>query len=186
MKILLTIAERAAAEGLPFLVIGGNAVVVYGYGRKTMDLDLLVCEDDRRAWDALVTNLGYRAHQIARVFHMYNPVGGGLPPIDLMLVDSGTFLKLSAAPHTGVLEDQPVTVPALPHLLALKLHALRHGHPDRQIRDFGDVVELVRRHKVNLASAEYQEILSRYADDVTRRKLSEALPGSFGSEPSGI
>jgi len=186
VKILATIAERAAAEGLPFLVIGGNAVIVYGYGRKTMDLDLLVREDDRRAWDTLITSLGYKPHQIARVFHMYNPIGGALPPVDLMLVDSGTFSKLSAAPHSGVLENQPVLVPSLPHLLALKLHALRHGHPDRQIRDFGDVVELVRLNKVNLASAEYQEILNRYADDTTRRKLAEALPGSFGPESSGV
>lgn len=186
MKILATITERAAAEGLPFLVIGGNAVNVYGYDRKTMDLDLLVREDDRRAWDGLITSLGYRAHQIARVFHMYNPVAGGLPPVDLMLVDSSTFSKLFAAPHSGVLENQPVSVPALPHLIALKLHALRHGHPERQFRDLGDVVQLVRANQVNLASPEYQEILQKYADDTTRRKLAEALPGAFGSESSGV
>jgi len=117
---------------------------------------------------------------------MYNPIGSGLPPVDLMLVDAGTFSKLFAAPHSGVLENQPISVPALPHLIALKLHALRHGHAERQFRDLGDVVELIRVNQVNLASPEYQEILDKYADDTTRRKLAEALPEAFGSESSGV
>ena len=55
VKIRATIAARAAAEGLPFLAIGGNAVIAYGYPRMTRDLDLLAREDDRRARDTLST-----------------------------------------------------------------------------------------------------------------------------------
>lgn len=118
-------------------------MIVDGCGRKTTDLDLLVREDDRRAW--VTGRIRSLASFICTILSAVR-----CRRLDLMLADSGTFSKLSTAPHSGVLENQPVVVPALPHLLGLKLHALRHGHPDRQVRDFGDVVELVRRHKVNL------------------------------------
>lgn len=186
VNILATIATRAAAEGLSFLVIGGNAVIAYGYARMTRDIDLLVSDADRRAWDALITSLGYMPHQVARAFHMYNPLSPGLPPVDLMLVESGTFAKLTAAPNHCSLDEVPVSIPALPHLIALKLHALRHGEHYRHTRDFGDVVELIQINNVNLATPEYQEILERYADEDTRRKLAESLPGSFGPKSPGV
>ena len=116
----------------------------------------------------------------------YNPVLGGLPPVDLMLVDASTFSKLVSTPHSCVLEEVPVSVPALPHLIALKLHALRQGSRHRHARDFLDVVELVQINHVNLATPEYQEILQRYADDATRQKLAQTLPGSFGPESPGV
>ena len=103
-----------------------------------------------------------------------------------MLVDAGTFSKIYAEPHQCVLEGVMVAVPALPHLIALKLHALRHGDEHRHTRDFGDVVELVRRNAVNLATAEYQEILYRYADQATRDKLAREVPGAFGPESPGV
>jgi hypothetical protein len=59
VKLLATIAERAAAANLPFLVIGGNALIAYGYPRMTRDIGLLVREKDRPAWDNLLTSLGY-------------------------------------------------------------------------------------------------------------------------------
>ena len=45
---------------------------------------------------------------------------------------------------------------------------------------------MVRVNNVDLASAEYLELLNRYADDTSRRKLAEAFPGAFGSEPTGV
>jgi hypothetical protein len=32
---------------LPFLVIGGYAVVAHGFVRTTVDIDLLICQEDR-------------------------------------------------------------------------------------------------------------------------------------------
>ncbi|MEI9898570.1 MAG: hypothetical protein WDN28_33120 [Chthoniobacter sp.] len=131
MKILATIVERAAAANLPFLVIGGNAVIAYGYPRMTRDIDLLVREADRRAWDELMLDLGYLQHQVMRAFHMYNPRQRGEPPVDLMLVDESTFAKLSAGRGTSILDETEVFLPKLSHLLALKLHALRQGGEHR-------------------------------------------------------
>lgn len=177
VKILATIAERAAAANLPFLVIGGNAVIAHGYPRLTNDLDLLVCETDRRAWDEMMTSLGYVPHQIQRAFHMYNPVERGLPPVDLMLVDVGTFGKLATDPKPCVLDETDVCIPKLSHLLALKLHALRQGPSHRFERDMSDVITLVEVNHVDLAVSEYAEILERYATPAVREEILRRLAG---------
>jgi hypothetical protein len=177
VKILATIVERAAAANLPFLVIGGNAVNAHGYPRLTNDLDLLVCEADRRAWDELVTGLGYVPHQIQRAFHMYNPIERGLPPVDLMLVDAGTFGKFVADPNQCVLDETDVRIPKLSHLLALKLHALRQGLSDRFERDMSDVISLVKINHVDLAASEYAEIVERYATPEVREEIFRRLAG---------
>src|SRR2546430_521152 len=96
MHFIATLAGRAAEAELPFLLIGGNAVIAYGYPRHTQDIDLLIRDTDRRAWDALIVPLGFRQYHIHRSFHMYSPTSAGRPPVDFMLVDVGTFEKLSA------------------------------------------------------------------------------------------
>lgn len=59
------IAKALAAASVRFLVAGGTAVIAHGYGRLTMDLDLVVqleAENIKAAFAAL-TPLGYRPRQ---------------------------------------------------------------------------------------------------------------------------
>ena len=178
MRIFANLVEKAALSGLPFLIIGGNAVIAYGYPRRTIDVDLLVREVDRRAWDALLLSLGFRQHQIARSFHMYNPTESGCPPVDLMLVNESTFKKLSEGAMEVEFEGALAHMPSLVHLIALKLHALRSGAEHRYPRDLSDVATLIQINKVDLASADYAEILERYATPTIVAEIRSLLAGS--------
>lgn len=182
MKIVATIAEKAALAGLEFLVIGGNAVIAYGYPRTTVDVDLLVRETDRQKWNELIVALGYRPHHLQRVFHMYNPIGDDRTAVDLMLVNEGTFTKLLYKTTDTKLGGVTVRVPSLRNLIALKLHALRHGGEHRYARDFVDVIELLQRNQVDLAAPDYAEILRRYA---TPAIADEIRTRYAGPRPSG-
>jgi predicted nucleotidyltransferase len=56
-----SMARALHAAGVPFLVVGGIAVVAHGYGRQTQDVDLVVPLDERsvsRLFAALAS-LGY-------------------------------------------------------------------------------------------------------------------------------
>jgi hypothetical protein len=178
MKVAATIAEQAALKALPFLIIGGNAVIAYGYPRMTRDLDLMVRDSHRRAWDELIVPLGYRAHEVQRVFHMYNPISRDLPAIDLMLVDDGTFDKLTSEATEIEMAGAMVRIPSLRNLIALKLHALRSGAPHRRELDMGDVLTLAQVNGVDLASAEYIEILTRYANPDIAAELQRRMAQS--------
>jgi hypothetical protein len=183
VKTLATIAARAAEANLPFLVIGGNAVIAYGHIRQTGDIDLLVRQRDRLRWDQLILSLGYRVHHAARAFHMYHPTGDEVFPVDLMIVDDPTFEKLASDAQANTILNTDVRIPSLRHLIALKLHALRYGGEHRHLRDLGDVVALIRENHVDLASEEYREILDRYATDATRDELRHFLAGPQSPDP---
>jgi predicted nucleotidyltransferase len=183
VSILADISHRAAEVNLPFMLIGGNAVVAHGYPRQTQDVDILVRETDRRDWDALMVSLRYRAHHVTRAFHMYAPPEPPLPPVDFMLVDTATFDRLQAGAQKVEMDSVEVSIPSLPHLIALKLHALRQGGNRRPV-DLADIVELIRLNQVDLAKAPYPEILERYGTAEIRRKLAILLGGD-GPESAG-
>ena len=50
------IHAKAEQLGLKYLVIGGHAVNAYGEPRTTVDVDFLVCKDDRQSWITLLQN----------------------------------------------------------------------------------------------------------------------------------
>ncbi len=181
MQIVSAISKLADTSNLPFLVIGGHAVIAYGYPRQTADVDFLVIDQNRHAWDSLVLALGYRHHHIQSAFQMYNPVQIGLPAIDLMLVDAQTFSKLAADAHDCEVGGVQVKIPSLRHLIALKLHALRSGQADRRERDLGDVLTLMRLNGLTLASPSYPEIFARYASPALQREIESRLAGPESS-----
>ena len=65
---LETIARALNSAGVPFLVVGGLAVVAHGYGRQTPDLDLVIPLDEPTiaAAFAALAELGYRYDPPAR------------------------------------------------------------------------------------------------------------------------
>jgi hypothetical protein len=54
------IHQRAGQLGLEFLVIGGHAVNAYCEPRATLDVDFLVCRDQRSGWSDVPIERGYR------------------------------------------------------------------------------------------------------------------------------
>ena len=57
---IISILKTASERKLPSLVIGGNAVIMLGYIRNTIDFDLLVPERSRSDWLDLLREVGYR------------------------------------------------------------------------------------------------------------------------------
>ena len=101
-----------------------------------------------------------------------------------MLVDAGTFDLLRSGGEKVDLKGVQVMVPSLPHLIALKLHALRHGGEHRRGVDLGDIAELVRLNQVDLATEPYPEILERYGTAEIQCELAVLL-GKHGPRSAG-
>ena len=65
-------------------------------------------------------------------------------------------------------------VPKLQHLIALKVHALKHSHIGRFLKDFQDVVGLIQVNRLDVASAEVKEIFERYGNTDLYEKVVRA------------
>ena len=108
----ITAILRAASErGLPSLLIGANAIVLLGYIRDTVDLDLLVPEQSRSQWLDLLRELGYRVFHGVEAFAQFEPADKTGAPVDLMFVEEATWEKLIAGAREMDLSGQRVLVP---------------------------------------------------------------------------
>lgn len=147
-----------AAADVPYVVVGGTAVVLQGHARMTVDLDLVVDLDPhsvRRVLGALLA-LGmqprlpvdpydfadpvireqWRTQRNLTVFSMYDP-SDPFREVDLFAQEPLPFAELLQQATTVDVEGVPVPVASVQHLIAMKRAV---GRP----RDLEDVAALER------------------------------------------
>lgn len=172
--------DSAAAVGVDFLLIGGHAVNARGYERTTLDIDFLIAGRDLRAWSGILDQAGYRLiTENIKAFAQFEPREGEGFRVDLMLVDDPTFAKLLAGSEWREYGRRRVRVAGVLHLIALKLHALRSENRQALGKDYLDILNLIRLNQVDIHSAGFEEIITRYGSpsihDRLRRDLEESL-----------
>jgi hypothetical protein len=91
-----------------------------------------------------------------------------------MLVNNETYEKLFVRAISASPEALPIKLVCVEHLIALKLHVLKQDLEHRRLKDFMDIVELVRVNKIDLQSAEMREIFSRYGTQDLYRRIKLA------------
>ncbi len=162
VKALQTIIVRAAGSGLEFLLAGGHAVIMHGHARTTFDLDLIICRDDRKGWEQLAQELGYTSFHEGATFLQYTPPDATPLPLDLMFVSRDTFARLMTEAIPGPPGAAAAKVVSLRHLLALKCHAIKHGHAGRVVKDVDDVICLVQVNRLDVDTAEIRDLFLKH------------------------
>jgi len=171
---IAAIASGAENAGIPFLLGGGHAVITHGFPRSTFDLDLLVRRNDRERWRRLAQDLGYEFFREGPTFVQFNAPHTDSFPLDLMLVSEDTFTKLRADAVPAPSDLRGVWVVSLPHLLALKCHAVKHGHRGRIVKDAEDVIRLLQNNRINPEAQAIREIFQRHGTEEFYEKVRNA------------
>jgi hypothetical protein len=156
------IALRAQERGLSFLLAGGHAVIAHGHSRNTFDLDLIIRRADRSLWEDLARSAGYSLHREGPTFVQFNPPNPEVLPLDLMLVGDDTFAKLVADAVPAPASAAGAKVVSLRHLLALKCHAIKHGHQGRIVKDADDVIRLAQVNRLDLDEPGIRELFLKH------------------------
>ena len=171
LQLIRKISSAAAKASLRALLIGGHAVNAHGVSRFTEDFDFLIRREDLPSWEKALTELGFKKFHEANAFAQFSHESEKEHVrLDLMLVNAGTFSKLENRSGTFPEPSETLRIVSVEHLIALKLHALKQDLKHRRLRDFLDVVELITENKIDLKSAEMQEIFERYGTpDLSRR-----------------
>ena len=176
MSILANIASRAAEKGLDFVVAGGHAVIVHGHLRNTFDLDVVIPRDDRSKWTELAKALGYSFHSEGPTFLQFDPPHDKPAlPLDLMMVSADTFAKLSTDAVPASASAAGAKVVSLHHLLALKCHAIKHGHPGRIVKDADDVLRLVQVNSLDPNDSVIRELFLKQEQKNSMKKSKESV-----------
>ena len=174
MNDLVTIAARADNLQLPFLLAGGHAVIVHGYARSTFDLDLMVRQEDRARWLELIQGLGYSLLREGPTFLQFNAPARSSFPLDLMLVNATTFSRMQADAVATPALAGGVRVVSLMHLLALKCHAVKHGHPGRIVKDADDVIHLLQNNGMDPDAEAVREVFRNHGSEEFYEKIRKA------------
>jgi hypothetical protein len=173
MSFFALIDWEARSRKLPYLIIGGYAVIAHGYPRLTFDYDFAIERSRQSEWLACLGALGYVVHHDGGAFLQLSS-NQHAEPVDLMLLNDSTFTKLFASSVEKPAGGALVRFPSVEHLIALKVHALQHTHTRRFMKDFQDVVELVLRNKINLADTSIQDMFTKYGNHELYEKVRRA------------
>ncbi|MCE9615092.1 MAG: nucleotidyl transferase AbiEii/AbiGii toxin family protein [Lentisphaerae bacterium] len=155
------VAACLARAGVDALVVGGLAMEAHGYGRQTYDVDCLMAAADVDAFERSLLGEGYARAPSGENFRRYAAPSVYQAPVDVLLVAADTFgnmLKDSLAWQFG---SVTLRVPSLPHVIALKLHAIRNN-PAREARDLGDVSELLAANPGAIAEADLAALCAKH------------------------
>ena len=166
MEKNVTAILRAAHErGLSSLLIGGNAIILLGYLRNTVDLDLLLPEDDRSRWLDLLRELGYRFFHGVSAFAQFEPPEPDGVPVDLMFVEQKTWQKLIAGAREATLGNESVLLPRPEYLVALKLHAASSATRAKPEVDWEDIRQIVRICGLDATEPSFRDLILRYGGE---------------------
>jgi len=140
-----------------------------------VDLDMLIKRDDQTRWLSALESAGYRKFHDGGSFVQLSPPAEGWWPVDMMLVAEPTFSGMWEASRE--LEGQPTKprIPSVEHLLALKLHALKHTRIHRFLKDFQDVVGVIEAQKLDLSSEKMKRLFEKYGTMELYEKVARAL-----------
>lgn len=138
---LMAVAAILDADGVPYALVGGLAVAVWGAPRATKDIDLLVQPEDVQRGKAAVGRLGFTLPAAPMEFsdgmvvHRVSKVrDGALLMVDFLLVDERLRRHFDAREARAV-EGGRLWVIGRDALIAMKVSA---GRP----QDQADVVKL--------------------------------------------
>lgn len=163
-------------------MIGGHAVNAYGYSRDTHDLDLLVRRSESQKWIQVLSSIGYAVYREEASFTQFTPSRSpAVWPLDLMTVNEQTFEKLFSASVSIKYRDIETRVPAVEHLIALKLHVLKQNIQRRAIKDFMDVQALIEHNGIRLNDAPIREVFEKYGTPDLYRRFEIACDQSNGN-----
>ncbi len=174
-EVIRTISLYAESKRLPYLLIGGHAVNAYGIQRQTGDINLLTQSSRQDDWAELFKKLNYESIQHDSNFLRYKPDTLAAWPIDLMLVDDTTFSKLayeSREVDLGVIKIRAVSPR---HLAILKIHALKVYQEYRYVKDYNDLLQLLRGECSDVSTEDLKELCVRYAHEGFFEKIMNDL-----------
>ena len=174
MTLLETISRKAAETGLPFLLIGGYAVMAHGFVRSTGDLDLLASKIQRDDWRRLVEGLGMTLYIETPAFAQFNPARELVMPLDIMFVEDSVFEQMRSGAEKNSVQGVTVSVVSLLHLIALKCHGFRHGREGRRFKDTEDLIQLIKINRIDLNEPKVRATILKHGTAELFAKLQRA------------
>jgi hypothetical protein len=148
LEKLLTVFDR---EGVRYALMGGFALGLWGVGRSTVDLDMLIERKDIEKVNSIMLDLGYvcrhRSENVSQYVSALNIFG----EVDFLHAFREASLDMLARAEVKGIFGNELSVRVLrpEDIVALKLQAIKNN-PAREQSDTADIESLLSLHKEGL------------------------------------
>ena len=160
--LLVALAKSFEKSGVRALLVDGLALGAHGVQRFTKDIDFLVCEDDLELFRSVMESHGLRQRFRSELCARFN--APDLPFVDAVVVAATTFDKAWEQAVSHNIQGIAVCCASCRTLLAMKLHASKHGAAHRGMKDLLDILELVKANDIDVQAPEFVDLCVKYAD----------------------
>jgi hypothetical protein len=169
------ISDFTHEQGVSCVLIGGFAINYYRVTRQTADVDFLITKEDFDKIVGLLEKSGYKKALLQENFAQLQSSRLFLLDVDFMFVDKETLTKIMKEGERLRIVGQTFVVPSLHHLIALKLHSIKHNPKIRITKDLPDIINLIRINKVNVNEKKFKELCLKYGSQEIYNKITEAV-----------
>ncbi len=169
------LSDISKKTDVSFILIGGFAINFYKYTRQTVDIDLLIKEEDFQKTLDLLKAVGYKLDYSQEVFaRLTSNKSPLMMDIDFMFVDEETFSKIIKDSQKTSIAGCEFRVPSLEHLIALKLHAVKYNPKLRSTKDIPDIINLIRINKINVRSKSFKELCLKFGTQQIYQRILDS------------
>lgn len=169
------ILEACRETGVTCVLVGGFAVNYYKYTRQTADVDFLITREAFNKIQPFLNNAGYVEEYSQESFARLRSAKSYPMDIDFMFVARSTLADMEAEGKNISIAGQTMKIPSLDHLIALKLHSIKHNPRMREFKDMADIVQLVIANKIDVRSSGFEKLCLKYGTAELYRKIVEAV-----------
>lgn len=169
------IGEITHQKDVSCVLIGGFAVNHYKVSRQTADVDFLITKEDfEKIWDSL-KKAGYKESFAQENFAQLESTQLSLRNVDFMFVDRSTLDKILKEAGSLTISGQKFVVPSLNHLIALKLHAIKNNEKIRLMKDFPDIVNLIKNNGIDVKKEDFKNLCLKFGTENLYQRIREVI-----------
>jgi len=147
----------------------------YGVVRQTLDVDCVAAEQGSLILARALKESGYEVCEQTPVFVRYRHDSPWLMDVDVLLVDASTYEGLLLDSRPWRAGTSTWRVPSLPHLVAMKLHAIRQN-PARLGRDLADIISLLQQNPEVVSRGELLALCESFGPPGIGEKIVGLVP----------
>jgi hypothetical protein len=160
-KAFHIVAKASKRYVVPCVLIGGFAINFYNVTRNTLDIDFLITEEDLLKIKDTLLAAGYTENFATDVAIRFSNKKDALD-IDFMIVDDATRKKIIVDGKRTEVVGEKLIIPSVDHLIALKLHAIKHNQKNRIWKDLPDVIRLVKMNSIDCRKKAFKDLCLKY------------------------
>ena len=172
-SVFQLMSELIAEQGISCVLIGGFAVNFHKVSRQTGDIDFLITEEDFAKISGILEKSGYEKVSGGDTFVHFKSKRLPLMNMDFMFIDKDVIKKMMGEGEKLKIGRYKFTVVSLNHLIALKLHSIKHNFKLRFTKDFPDIINLIRVNGVNIKDKSFKELCLKYGTQEIYKKIEE-------------